>query len=1196
MYMAYGWPQVIPLEAGLCPASEQIVYLKVINRLLLVVAPSHIELWSSSQNKVRLGKYKRDSDSIQREGENLQAVWSPDTKMIAVLFLRLALAIVLVILKILCLLNVRYIKKVTVFNTSSFFLHIFKVQSTGKELKVGGKQPSGLFLATISLLLSEQVPFSDKNLTMSNIVCDNRHMLLGLSDGSLHLVSWKGEFSGTFELDSHPCDGNKVTESPRSLDNGLSSRGDLRVLTSTRNSSRSYAVIQLELSLPLRLLVVLYSDGQLALCSISKKGLKQTESIKAERWLGSGDAMCASVASDQQILAVGSRRGVVELYDLAESALLLRTVSLYDWGYTMEDTGSVSCIAWTPDNSAFAVGWKLRGLTVWSVSGCRLMCTIRQIGLSSVSSPMVKQTQDFKYEPMMGGTSLMQWDEYGYRLYAVEEGSSERILAFSFGKCCLNRGVSGTTYVRQVIYGEDRLLVVQSEDTDELKILHVNLPVTCLSYIPVSYISQNWPVLHVAASKDGMYLAVAGLHGLILYDIRSKKWRVFGDITQEQKIQCKGLLWLGRIVVVCNYHDSSNTYELLFYPRYHLDQSSLLCQKQLLGKPMVMDVFQDYILVTYRPFDVHIFHVKISGELSPSSTPFLQLSTVRELSIMTVKSHPAAMRFIPDQISRECISKNKFSFSSDSLVRQPARCLILRTNGELSLLDLDDGRERELTDSVELFWVTCGQSEEKANLIEEVSWLDYGHRGMQVWYPSPGVDPFKQEDFLQLDPELEFDREVYPLGLLPNAGVVVGVSQRLSFSACTEFPCFESSPQAQTILHCLLRHLLQSLALQEGNDELFYEYAKFVRDKIEEALRLAQLSAEKIHFSHCLEWLLFTVFDAEISRQSANKNQLPVPKNATSFSLLEKTCDLIRNFPEYLDVVVSVARKTDGRHWADLFTAAGRSTECVFTPFILKFAFILFEECFQRRWYRTAACYILVIAKLEGPAVSQYCALRLLQATLDESLYELAGELVRFLLRSGREYEHATADSDKLSPTFLGYFLFGSSFKRQSFDSKSTSIKEQNAHVASVKNILESHASYLMSGKELSKLVAFVKGTQFDLVEYLQRERSGCARLENFALGLELIGQKLHMGTLQSRLDAEFLLAHMCSVKFKEWIVVLATLLRRSEVLFDLFRYDMRLWKAYSITLQSQPAFAEYHDLLQVLEEQLSSVSCEEEK
>ncbi|TQD72511.1 hypothetical protein C1H46_041949 [Malus baccata] len=83
-----------------------------------------------------------------------------------------------------------------------------------------------------------------------------------------------------------------------------------------------------------------------------------------------------------------------------------------------------------------------------------------------------------------------------------------------------------------------------------------------------------------------------------------------------------------------------------------------------------------------------------------------------------------------------------------------------------------------------------------------------------------------------------------------------------------------------------------------------------------------------------------------------------------------------------------------------------------------------------------------------------------------------------------------------------------------------TSFKEQNAHVASVKNIVESHADFLMSGKELSKLVAFVKGTQFDLV--------------------------LQVGTLQSRFDAEFLLALMCSVKFKEWIVVLATLLRRS--------------------------------------------------
>ncbi|ESW11798.1 hypothetical protein PHAVU_008G060200 [Phaseolus vulgaris] len=1117
MYMAYGWPQVILLEQGLCASAHKIVYLKVINRTLLVVSPTHFELWSTSQHRVRLGKYKRDSDSLQREGENLQAVWSPDAKLIAIL-------------------------------TSSFFLHIFKVQFSDKRIHTGGRHPPALCLAIISLLLTEQVPFAVKDLSVSNIVCDNKHMLLGLSDGTLYSMSWKGEFFGAFEFDPQPTASFDSSQLPPTLENGLSPKTQPKSVMFNHVIPKKSEINQLELCLPLRLLFVLYSDGQLVSCSVSKKGLKQVDCIKAEKRLSGGDAVCASVALEQQILAVGTKRGTVELYDLAESVSLIRAVSLYDWGYSMDDTGPVSCIAWTPDNSAFAVGWKLRGLTVWSVSGCRLMSTVRQIGLSSMSSPIAKSNHDCKYESLMGGTSLMQWDEYGYRLYAIEEGCSERILSFSFGKCCLSRGVSGTTYIRQVIYGEDRLLIVQSEETDELKMLHLKLP--------VSYISQNWPVQHVAASQDGMYLAIAGLHGLILYDIRLKRWRVFGDVTQEQKIQCKGLLWLGKIVVVCNYVDSSNTYELLFYPRYHLDQSSLLCRKPLLAKPMVMDVYQDHMLLTYRPFDVHIFHVKLFGELSPSGSPDLQLSAVRELSIMTAKSHPAAMRFIPDQLPRESISNNYSSVSSDSLTREPARCLILRANGELSLLDLDDGRERNLTDSVELFWVTCGQSEDKTNLIEEVSWLDYGHRGMQVWYPSPGANPFKQEDFLQLDPELEFDREVYPLGLLPNAGVVVGVSQRMSFSSSAEFPCFEPSPQAQTILHCLLRHLLQ-------------------RDKIEEALRLAELSAEKPHFSHCLEWLLFTVFEADISRPNVNKNQISVVKPVKS-SLLEKTCDLIRNFPEYLDVVVSVARKTDGRHWADLFAAAGRSTE-------------LFEECFQGRWYRTAACYILVIAKLEGPAVSQYCALRLLQATLDESLYELAGELVRFLLRSGREHDQASADSDKLSPRFLGYFLFRSSERKQSLD-KSSSFKEQSAHVTSVKNILENHASYLMAGKELSKLVAFVKGTQFGLVEYLQREREGSARLENFASGLELISQKFQMGTLQSRLDADFLLAHMCSVKFKEWIVVLATLLRRSEVLFDLFSHDVRLWKTYSTTMESHPAFTEYQDLLADLEERLSSV------
>ena len=160
--------------------------------------------------------------------------------------------------------------------------------------------------------------------------------------------------------------------------------------------------------------------------------------------------------------------------------------------YSADYTGPVNSIAWTPDNSAFAVGWKSRGLAVWSVSGCRLMSTVRQIGLSSASSPKINPNQDSRYEPLMNGTSAIQWDEYGYRLFATEEASCDRILAFSFGKCCLNRGVSGKTYIRQVMYGEDRLLMVQAEDTDDLKLLHLKLPVEYKhSHYPFFFFSMS---------------------------------------------------------------------------------------------------------------------------------------------------------------------------------------------------------------------------------------------------------------------------------------------------------------------------------------------------------------------------------------------------------------------------------------------------------------------------------------------------------------------------------------------------------------------------------------------------------------------------------------------------------------------------------------------------------------------------------
>lgn len=67
--------------------------------------------------------------------------------------------------------------------------------------------------------------------------------------------------------------------------------------------------------------------------------------------------------------------------------------------------------------------------------------------------------------------------------------------------------------------------------------------------------------------------------------------------------------------------------------------------------------------------------------------------------------------------------------------------------------------------------------------------------------------------------------------------------------------------------------------------------------------------------------------------QSTNKRRgRNIAVKRTIFLLLQQVCNLIHNFPEYLDVLVSVARKTDSRHWPELFAVAGNSIKWVWMP------------------------------------------------------------------------------------------------------------------------------------------------------------------------------------------------------------------------------------------------------------------------
>lgn len=88
-------------------------------------------------------------------------------------------------------------------------------------------------------------------------------------------------------------------------------------------------------------------------------------------------------------------------------------------------------------------------------------------------------------------------------------------------------------------------------------------------------------------------------------------------------------------------------YELLFYPTYHLDASSLLLRHPLHGPPVALDTQDNHVLEVTSAFEIVLYGAVISGELSPLSQPKLQLQRLRSLTLPRSIPRPVAMVRMP---------------------------------------------------------------------------------------------------------------------------------------------------------------------------------------------------------------------------------------------------------------------------------------------------------------------------------------------------------------------------------------------------------------------------------------------------------------------------------------------------------------------------------------------------------------------
>ena len=363
-------------------------------------------------------------------------------------------------------------------------------------------------------------------------------------------------------------------------------------------SARGPAVRQLDVGLGNRapdqprcesqsLAAAVLADGRCAL-------LRYSTGVTAERgtrlsllcWLplGEGDvgakAVVAALSPNGHLLAVGGGGGETALFDVApllgstgagEDATsppprprVTCVLTLADWGHAPSDCGPVSCLRWSPLGDAVAVGWRGRGLALWSTSGCRLLCTVRQaslltsvtaggaphprtssggdVGESAISPPRSpkssgmdgrRRTSQTKVafvppsEPLEMGCAAICWGMHGYYVLAASHwhgamraSGVQCFLQFSLARSVWDRKhVDAGSGIKHLLLGADRLLLVDANRSGSGDTAN-DQPFVRHACVPTAYRASAWPMRLCASSPDGTDVAVAGTVGLALYSRR----------------------------------------------------------------------------------------------------------------------------------------------------------------------------------------------------------------------------------------------------------------------------------------------------------------------------------------------------------------------------------------------------------------------------------------------------------------------------------------------------------------------------------------------------------------------------------------------------------------------------------------------------------------------------------------------------
>ncbi|XP_061223860.1 guanine nucleotide exchange factor subunit RIC1 isoform X3 [Neopsephotus bourkii] len=1108
MYFLSGWPKRL-----LCPLEslEQPLHIQTDPQraFFAVLSPSQLSVWYCRPS-VLIVSYKELSKAASQFGHYKQAEWRPDSTMIAV-------------------------------STANGYILFFEIPSTRDKYLYEPMYPKGSphlkgtphykeeqCAPSLSLEMKKVLDLQASITCLQSMLED---LLVATADGFLHLVHWDGMTNGRKAIN--------LCTVPFSVD-----------LQSSRAGSflgfEDVYIRDMEYCATLDGFAVVFNDGRVGFITpMSSRLTAELHGVWAQDVI---DGTCVAVNNKYRLMAFGCANGSVQVYtvDTTTGAMQFsHKLELTPKQYPdiWNKTGPVKLIRWSPDSCVVMVTWECGGLSLWSVFGAQLICTL--------GGDFAYQSDGAKKDPLK--ISSMTWGSEGYHLWVIDGNSSnmkpERdtynearqfgILQFHFIKSALTVNPCMSNQEQVLLQGEDRLYLncgdaaqaqsPRNTSHSEHKPTRERGPFsdgsldsqglsTLLGHrhwhvvqIHSTYLESNWPIRFSAIDKLGQNVAVVGKFGFAHYSLLTKKWKLFGNITQEQNMMVTGgLAWWNDFIVLACYNLNDRQEELRIYLRTSNLDNAFAHITKVQADTLLLSVFRDMVILFRADCSICLYSIERRPEgLNPTAS----IQVLQEVSMS---------RYIPHPFLVVSVTLTSVRTETGITLKMPqqaceAESIMLNLAGQLIMLQRDRSgpqiRDKDnnpnqrkhlpfcapvvLAQSVENVWTTSRINKQKRHLLEAL-WLSCGGSGMKVWLPLFPRDHRKPHSFLSRRIMLPFHINIYPLAVLFEDALVLGAVNDTVLYDCLYtqtsarehlevlFPFSIVERTSQIYLHHILRQLL-------------------VRNLGEQALLLAHSCATLPYFPHVLELMLHEVLEEE----ATSREPIPDP-------LLPTVAKFITEFPLFLQTVVHCARKTEYALWNYLFAAVGNPKD-------------LFEECLMAQDLDTAASYLIILQNMEVPAVSRQHATLLFNTALEQGKWDLCRHMIRFLKAIGSgETETPPATPTTQEPSSSSGFEFfrhrsislsqsaenlhskfnltktlsmpsGPSGKRCSKDSDCA----ENMYIDMM---LWRHARRLLEEIKLKDLGCFAAQLGFELIGWLCKERARAARVEDFVFALK----KLH--------------------------------------------------------------------------------------